>query len=81
MAKDDGLIKQTLEKNVQWTINKKKKTIDIHCKLDVDFGPSVTGRTNIVATTGGPKNCGIPGLSVGLTIFRKEVTKPQKVVD
>ena len=53
------MAKQTEEigKNVKVTVNGNKMVIE--CDLSADFGPTKSGKTNIVATTSG--FAGVPG--------------------
>ena len=55
-------------------------TLKIEIDLTQDFGPSSTGKTNILASTAGPKKipgqkAGDPPVSLNLTLFRKNVAK------
>jgi hypothetical protein len=56
--------------NVKTTVKGTKLTIEID--LSQDFGPSTSGKTNIIATTSGFTSIeGAPGVSLGLNVVRK----------
>lgn len=49
--------------------------------LDQDFGPSSTGKSNFVATTGGFAKIDVdPGVSFGLNVVRSNKVPKQPVV-
>jgi hypothetical protein len=58
---------ETVGKNVGYKIEKNKMTIEID--LSKDFGPSKSGKTTIIASTGG--NQKINGIVLGLNCYKK----------
>ena len=46
--------------------------LTVKVDLSKDFGPSSTGKTKIISSTGGPKRIpGVEGVSLNMTVFRK----------
>jgi hypothetical protein len=57
------------EKNVDMKVE--KGVLVIRVDLSKDFGPSASGKTTIVGTTGGGVDTG-GGVKVNLTVYRKK---------
>ncbi len=59
------------------TMDVQNGTLVITCQLDGNFGPSSSGKTVIVASTGG--NVGIPGTDaqIGFNLYHKVNSKPK----
>lgn len=58
--------------NVDKKFDEATNELVIRVKLDKHYGKSSTGKSYIVACTGGPKTvAGIPGISVNLNVFAK----------
>lgn len=55
-------------KNVKIDVDKETNTMTLTIDLNQDFGLSASGKTTIVATTGGNQN--IDGNFVGLNIYK-----------
>lgn len=54
--------------NVQFKVDKDVLTITINLKEDL--GPSKSGKTTMIATTGGNADIGRDGVKVGLNVYR-----------
>lgn len=58
--------------NIALSVSKDGTTLTITIDLTQDFGPSSSGRTNIIASTKGNAEIpGKPGFKLGLNLFRK----------
>ena len=61
-----------LGQNVSVTVSGSKLTIEVD--LAVNLGPSSSGKSIMIASTGGNVPCSVPGskpVSIGLNIYRK----------
>jgi len=59
-------------KNVKMTVSDDRKTLTIVVDLTQDFGPSSSGKTTIVASTEGNADVpDVPGMKIGLNVYKK----------
>ena len=56
-------------KNVELKLSKDKDQMIITVDLSKNFGPSKSGKTTIIATTGG--NQDFEGVTIGLNVYKK----------
>jgi hypothetical protein len=65
-------------KGIDITVAKDKKTATVTIDLTNDFGPSASGKTVIVGTTGGNVELGETGVFVGVNAYKYPTPKASK---
>lgn len=58
-------------KNVNISIDNKKKVMTITVDLTQDHGPSASGKTTIIASTEGSQKVGYEDVVMGLNVYKK----------
>lgn len=59
-------------KNVAMKVSSDKKKLTIEVDLTQDFGPSASGKTQIIASTeGNAKVDGVESVQIGMNVYKK----------